>query len=217
MNSDPTASGWRPAKRPRQSRSRATVEAILEAATEVLNREGYDETSTNKIAARAGVSIGSLYQYFPNKDVIIGELQRRHQVDMLSLMDSAFATATQEPLTQAVRVIIRAALDTHRLAPEMHRVFAEVVPPTINAEPRSRLQRFIEDRLRVWIVSREDLRALGDPDLAVMMIMELVENVIHRVVAEPTRWRADADHVELELTAMIVAYLAPRDPEGALG
>src|SRR6476620_3683107 len=67
-----------PRKWPRQERSRATVEAILEAATDILLRQGAGRLTTNRIAQRAGVNIASLYQYFPGKHGILAELQRRH-------------------------------------------------------------------------------------------------------------------------------------------
>jgi AcrR family transcriptional regulator len=62
---------------PRQTRSRATWEAILEAAAQILERHGAAALTTNRIAERAGVSIGSLYQYFPNKHAVLAELIRR--------------------------------------------------------------------------------------------------------------------------------------------
>jgi len=65
-----------PKKTPRQERSRATVEALLEATTDILIREGYTKLTTNRIAERAGVNIASLYQYFPGKEAIVAELRR---------------------------------------------------------------------------------------------------------------------------------------------
>ena len=64
-------------KPPQQARSRETVRAILEAAARVLSRDGYDGASTNRIAEVAGVSIGSLYQFFPNKESIFAALRER--------------------------------------------------------------------------------------------------------------------------------------------
>ena len=67
-----------PRKRPLQRRSRSTVDVILEAAAQVLERDGSATTTTDMIAARAGVSIGSLYQYFPNKDAALLALTQQH-------------------------------------------------------------------------------------------------------------------------------------------
>src|SRR5215475_5457688 len=78
-------------RKPRQDRARDTVEAILEAAAQVFERHGYRAGTTNWIAERAGVSIGSLYQYFPNKDAIVMELARRH----IAQLDEAASAGLQ--------------------------------------------------------------------------------------------------------------------------
>ena len=67
-----------PRKRPRQQRSQATWAAILDAATQLFQRLGYAGTTTNRVAELAGVSIGSLYQYFPDKDALLLALAERH-------------------------------------------------------------------------------------------------------------------------------------------
>jgi AcrR family transcriptional regulator len=67
-------SAFLPRKRPRQERSRFTVEAILEAAADILVRDGYETLTTNRIADRAGVNVASLYQYFPGKEAIVAEV-----------------------------------------------------------------------------------------------------------------------------------------------
>ena len=68
MSAKPSAG---PRKQPKQERSQATVEAILTATAHILTEDGYDRLTTNRVAERAGVSIGSLYQYFPHKDALI--------------------------------------------------------------------------------------------------------------------------------------------------
>jgi AcrR family transcriptional regulator len=67
-----------PRKSASQKRSRVTVDTLLEATARVLVKQGYDRASTNRIAATAGVSIGSLYQYFPNKEALVAALVARH-------------------------------------------------------------------------------------------------------------------------------------------
>jgi AcrR family transcriptional regulator len=69
-------------ERPRQARAFAIVGVILDAAALVLVGEGYDRATTNRIAERAGVSIGSLYQYFPNRDALFGALHGRTEAQM---------------------------------------------------------------------------------------------------------------------------------------
>ncbi|MEO1574398.1 MAG: TetR/AcrR family transcriptional regulator [Pseudomonadota bacterium] len=74
---DATNSLYQMKKQPKQSRSKATVDAVLKAATQVLLTQGYDKASTNRIADRAGVSIGSVYEYFPGKEAVFAEVRRR--------------------------------------------------------------------------------------------------------------------------------------------
>jgi AcrR family transcriptional regulator len=69
-------------RRPRQSRSRATWEAIVEAAVQILERRGPEALTTNRIAERAGVSVGSVYQYFPDKHAILAAAARREMAQL---------------------------------------------------------------------------------------------------------------------------------------
>ena len=75
-----------PRKSASQERSRLTINTILEATTRVLMKDGYDRASTNRIAAAAGVSIGSLYQYFPSKEALVAAVSERHSREVLQLM-----------------------------------------------------------------------------------------------------------------------------------
>ncbi len=77
VNSHPGAR-FEARKQPAQRRSHHTVDRILDAAAHVFAERGYTATTTNHVATEAGVSIGSLYQYFPNKDALLGALEERH-------------------------------------------------------------------------------------------------------------------------------------------
>ena len=82
-----------------------TVEAILEAAARILVDTGYATASTNRIAERAGVSIGSLYEYFPGKEAIFAELRRRQ-------MSSWYAKLRAGPRSGSPREVIRHIVTT---------------------------------------------------------------------------------------------------------
>src|ERR1700722_2109912 len=75
-----------PRKAAKQARAQATVDAILEAGAQIFERLGYAGATTNRIAERAGVSIGSLYQYFPSKDAILVALARRHLEECMTML-----------------------------------------------------------------------------------------------------------------------------------
>ena len=104
-------------KEPLQARSKATVEAILTAAARILLDVGYDKASTNKIAETAGVSIGSLYEYFPGKEAIFAEIRRREDRRLFKLtMDRPEPTSMREMIKLHVSIyleFVRSNLDLH--------------------------------------------------------------------------------------------------------
>ncbi|WP_109466223.1 TetR/AcrR family transcriptional regulator [Albibacillus kandeliae] len=99
-----------PRKQARQARSRATQEAILEATARILESEGRDALTTNGIARRAGVSIGSLYQYYPHKEAILATLMRIKRAELLELMREALAGSGDLPVEQAVGQMVKAGM-----------------------------------------------------------------------------------------------------------
>jgi len=119
-----------PRKQASQERSRATVDALIEATARILVREGFDKASTNRIAEAAGVSIGSLYQYYPSKEALVAAVIERHNRDLMQIVRAALAEVARLPFDQAVRRIVAAAVDAHRLDPRLHRVLAEQIPRT---------------------------------------------------------------------------------------
>lgn len=120
-----------PRKRPRQGRSAATYEAILEAAARILEQGGAAALTTNAAAELAGVSVGSLYQYFPAKEAITAELIRRMRAEMLSDVLAAAERTRAATLTETVEELVRASIRHHTrrpgLAAELE--FAETALP----------------------------------------------------------------------------------------
>ena len=117
-----------PRKQPRQERARETVESILEATAHILIQEGYDRASTNKVAKKAGVSVGSLYQYFPSKEALVAALIDHHLAEAVQVLGETLPQVAQAPLPLAVRTLIAAMLKVHRHNPKLHRVLIEQVP-----------------------------------------------------------------------------------------
>lgn len=109
-----------PRKQPIQARSRATVSAILEAATRILTATESTAFSTNAVAEMAGVSIGTLYQYFPSKEAILGEIGRRHAEEMRSIVVTALSEAQSNEVDGAVSSLIKAFIAAHASQPSLH-------------------------------------------------------------------------------------------------
>lgn len=104
-----------PRKTPRQARARATYDTILQAAAHIISRSGLATFNTNAVAERAGVSIGTLYQYFPNKDALMVALIRQQQGRQQETLKAAIkAISSSSDLETIIRTLIRAAMQHHR-------------------------------------------------------------------------------------------------------
>lgn len=133
-----------PRKLPRQRRSRATVEAILDAAAEALVRHGFNGATTSVIAQRAGVSVGTLYQYFPNREAVGGALILRAMERVLADMRRAFAecleqrlaaqAGTEHLLLTALDVLVAERAVFGRLGPEAPHLFTQPAVREIQAQ-----------------------------------------------------------------------------------
>ncbi|HHQ1841525.1 TPA: TetR/AcrR family transcriptional regulator [Acinetobacter baumannii] len=110
-----------PRKRPRQARSVATFEAILEAAARILESLGFAGFNTNAVAELAGVSIGSLYQYFPSKDALIVELIRRERAKLSTHIVEAIQQHEAADLKEKLKLIIHAAVQHQLSRPQLAR------------------------------------------------------------------------------------------------
>ena len=117
-----------PRKEASQERSRATVDALVEATARILVREGFDKASTNRIAEVAGVSVGSLYQYFPSKEALVAAVIERHRQEIMQVVRGELALAANQPMEQGVRTLVAVAIKAHRVDPKLHRVLAEQIP-----------------------------------------------------------------------------------------
>ncbi|MEQ9320958.1 MAG: TetR/AcrR family transcriptional regulator, partial [Polyangiaceae bacterium] len=170
-----------PRKRPRQRRSRATVEAILEATARVLVEEGFDRASTNRIAKVAGVSVGSLYQYFPSKEALIHELVRRHCEQMVGMLARSVDDLGDAPIDEAVRSYVHALVQAHAMAPDLHRVLITQAlhvgfdfVAAIEERARSIVREYL-DQHRHEILPE-------DTELAAFVLVSTVESITHRVL-----------------------------------
>jgi AcrR family transcriptional regulator len=108
-----------------QKRSRLTADAPVEATARVLLKEGYDRASTNRIAHGAGVSIGSLYRYFPSKEALAAAVIDRHMQDAMQRARDALIKVALQPVEAAIRQRVKPGIDIHRIGPKLHRVLTE--------------------------------------------------------------------------------------------
>jgi len=117
-----------PRKMPRQARSKATVDAIITAAAHILIERGYEGATTGRIAERAGVSIGSLYQYFPNKEALVAALIEGHANEIVRVIEAALDDPALATVADGIRALIKAGMVAHRIDPALHKILNEQVP-----------------------------------------------------------------------------------------
>ncbi|HHY2119296.1 TPA: TetR/AcrR family transcriptional regulator [Acinetobacter baumannii] len=138
-----------PRKRPCQARSVATFEAILEAAARILESLGFAGFNTNAVAELAGVSIGSLYQYFPSKDALIIELIRRERAKLSTHIVEAIKQHEAADLKEKLKLIIQAAVQHQFSRPQLARTLefaSEVIGKDIEeSELQHELETVISD------------------------------------------------------------------------
>lgn len=114
-----------PRKEPNQERAKETVEIIVEATAHILEKEGFEKTSTNKIAVKAGVSIGSLYQYFPTKDAIFSFMMDRYVKDQTRMVNKILEDTQHANLKETLHAVISAILETKKKEVRFNKMFAQ--------------------------------------------------------------------------------------------
>lgn len=190
-----------PRKRPLQARSTATVDAILQAATYILVKDGWERFTTNRVAERAGVNIASLYQYFPNKESIVAELQRRHVEK--ARPDAMVALRTKDSLRSLLTTLIQASVDEHSTAPALHRVFTEELPRSAR---RIDPAREVQVRAQLKELVRPFARNVPDLDLAVFVLRTAGHAIVHEAANERPELLSSPELVD-EIVWLMERYL----------
>ena len=199
-----------PRKQASQERSRATVDALIEATARILVREGFDRASTNRIAEQAGVSIGSLYQYFPSKDALVAAVIDRHRAELGAVARGALAKASAQPIKQAVRTLVAAAIEAHRIDPRLHRVLAEQIPRTGRLEQVETFSRENYALFKAYLARHSDELRTVDLELAAFVCVTSIEALTHSAVLHNSAMLSDDAAVKTlidETTRLIVGYL----------
>jgi AcrR family transcriptional regulator len=196
-----------PRKEPRQERARATVDAILAATARILVKDGYDRASTNKIAEAAGVSVGSLYQYFPSKEALVAALIERHSAEMMRFLEEKAARTTEgTPLRDVVRDVVEAMVAAHRVDPKLHRVVMEQVPRIGALKRLGELDARALDLIRAYLEMRRAEIRPANLKLASFLLASLVEAVTHGAVLLHPELFEEESLVE-ETVELICRYL----------
>lgn len=202
-----------PRRTPIQRRSQVTVEDILVAAAQIFEKHGYAAGTTNRIAARAGVSIGTLYQYFPNKEALAVALLERHIGQGMRMLEHWAAQCLSEslPLAEALRRIVEGMIDLHLTQPRLQHMLLEETPrPTRIVDAWAKAERDACDLVAGLLRSYPEVRAVS-VEIAAKTAVQVVEAMTHRLAADPAT-SLPREAFSRELVAMVAAYLCRGEP-----
>ena len=198
-----------PRKTASQGRSRATVDALVEATARILVREGFDQASTNRIAEKAGVSIGSLYQYFPGKEALVAAVIDRHNLEVMRLVRAALADVAAQPVESAVRRLVAVAIQAHQVDPRLHRVLAEQIPRTGRLKDVETFNREAHALFLAYLQHHRDEIAVRDLEVAAFLCASAIEAIAHNAVLHrgEVLSKDAVDVLVDEATRMVMGYL----------
>ncbi|MEN6473345.1 MAG: TetR/AcrR family transcriptional regulator [Syntrophaceae bacterium] len=199
-----------PLREPRQSRSRVTYDAILEATTQLLIERGYAATTTNHIAERAGISIGSLYQYFPNKEAIAVELLQRHILGGPAYMESKITHAMKylrDPV-KIVKAFIEAACDHHADNPTLHKVLEEEVPHPPHIREAIRRNEDLFAVALANLIEQQRPQQVPNLTVAARLVFVIIKTMSHWYILYQQA-EIERDVFVDEMTAIVIRYLLP--------
>lgn len=194
----------KPPRRAVQARSRNTVEAIIEAATRILARDGWGALNTNAIARVAGVSVGSVYEYFGNKQAILDVILDRHlssgeaQLTSLASLDPAGFS-----LDETVRLLVEGFIAVHRDNPRLHRVLSDEVP--ISQRQRDRIEQI--RRQAITVLAKQLQGKAERPELKATMMIDAADALTHRWFVDERGIPAEPDDMTRELQRMLRSYI----------
>jgi AcrR family transcriptional regulator len=200
-------SAFEPRKAPVQARSIVTVEAIAEAAVQVLLRHGPDRFTTTRVAERAGVSVGTLYQYYPNKQALLFAVLEGHLDKVAVTVETACRKARGQPLADMVKGVVEAFVDVKMartdISTALYRIAAEVGGPALVKRMSTRSRRALEAML-----GTAPDAALRDQGVAIQMMLAAMTGATRAVLeagAPPAMVRQVRDHLVLLCQSYMLA------------
>ncbi len=194
-------------KGPKQQRSKVTVTAILDATVRVLEQEGSDAATTSRIAEVAGVSVGTLYQYFANRDAILDALQDREFDRASELMGRILVRGAYATDREVARAVIEGLLELHGAAPTLHRL---LVVEGLRVTPTERVQAF-DMRIIAFVRSFLNLASVRirrkNLDAAAFVVYQAVRaSMLACLLERPPG--LDSETLVDEITDLVLRYLA---------
>jgi AcrR family transcriptional regulator len=194
-------------KEPSQARSRATVDAIIQAGARVLADRGWAGFTTNGVADVAGVSIGSLYQYFPDKLSLVEAIRRHHFDEVLAVVRGT--RKGDRSLSQHVEALVQGMIEAHSVNADLHRVLLDEVPGYDGS--RRAHDAFLaeyQDHYKAFVAAYGNSGSGSNAGIVAQLLSGAVEGVIHSAARKGI---LSSPELKQELIWMICAYLRRPD------
>ena len=202
----------KPRKKPLQQRSQLMVETILEATARVLSKRGYEGTNTNVIAETAGISVGSIYQYFPNKDALITALHERMSQRIFTIIKNTIENASAQNLRESIMILVHAVIEAHLIDPALHRILEVEFPFFERSKKPGSVDMDIFEEIHGLLQRRRAELKVSDLRLAAYMVVRMTESLVHAAVLEPPP-DLELPVIERSIVNAIVGYLSYDEAE----
>ncbi len=205
-----TLSRFEPRKTPVQTRAAATVEAISEATIQVLLQEGVSRLTTTRVAERAGVSVGTLYQYYPNKQSLLFAVLADHFEEIAAAVDAACDQARHKPLAEMIGTVVEAFIDAKManidVSLALYQIAADIGGPALVKRMGQRLRKAIAATLQ----TAPDMASPPDPFAVEMMYAAMAGTTRHvlEAGAAPAMIRNLRQHLVLLCQSYMAAHVA---------
>lgn len=193
-------------KEPNQSRSQDTMESIVKATAHILEKEGFEKTSTNKIAAKAGVSIGSLYQYFPTKESILALLMDKFMRSEIEMIDKVLSEHKSSTLEQTIRSIINASISTKKRNKRFTKIFAQKIFSFNKMDALKKVDDYMMDQFKIYIKPFEKDIRMENLDMSLWISIQCVKLVPVAIMFQES-YDLDDPKMSDELVHLIYQYL----------
>lgn len=198
-----------PRKKPTQARAIATYNAILRAAEELLVEDGFHNLSTNRIAEVAEVSIGSLYQYFSNKESVVAGVVDEFAERQFAYLASELAEMDLDaPMETSIRQMIRSLLESKKQEPELSKVLLEELPPVGQTDV---LYEWVQNAcglVEATLQAKKDEIRPKNLKMAAYILVTACHGIIHITVIDQPQL-LDHDDLAEETAELVLRYLMP--------
>jgi AcrR family transcriptional regulator len=195
----------RPIRQAKQQRSKATVDAIVQAAAQILSESGWSALNTNAVATRAGVSIGSLYEYFPDKQAILNVIVDEHlAAGEAKLAEGMRAMSGIKSMDEVVEAVVSGFVHLHQEDPRLHRVLSSEVPLSFEQQRRvAGLRSQIVGGVAVALSKHG-----CDNEIKATLLVDTADALTHKWFIDKAGLPAPAEVMAKELSKMLKGYLS---------